>query len=359
MAHIQGIAQDLIQKAGNGLGQAVTGLEGVVKELLGDFNPAPQSPGFRSAKSNYQILPQPEPQPQPQQNTEEAYGPPMPLFQNPTTQPNPTQPEQNSLFKPLGQRLWEIEEREARAEILDENNNWVQEKEQIAIDQTESKAIDETLPPKTVSGKQPTVEAETDFDKSLSIILEKEGGFSNRPPKEDPGGRTMRGITQTTYDNWRKKNKLGDGADWPEDVAQLNDSQIREFYRDEIYYNKKLDEIKDSKIRHVTFDGYTMSSPQGVAKYTSEAIKDVLPEVDLGKPENVFGPSYRKALNRISEENLTDEFLEKLADKRTAYLKTLKNQEGEFIYKHNPGWFTRVDKQRPGNPNNIFQKFDN
>lgn len=37
--------------------------------------------------------------------------------------------------------------------------------------------------------------------KSISIILQLEGGFVDNP--DDPGGATNMGITQTTYDDWR------------------------------------------------------------------------------------------------------------------------------------------------------------
>lgn len=210
-------------------------------------------------------------------------------------------------------------------------------------------------PPPTISGKQPTPQAESNFDQSLPIILREEGGLANRPPKEDPGGKTMSGITQSTYDAWLKKNGSGTNPDWPKDVSELKDNQIRDFYREEIYYGKRLDEIQDPKIRHVTFDGSTMSSPQGVADYTGKAIKDVLPNVDLGKP-GVMGSKYIGAMNKIAEKGLTDDFLEKLADRRTDFLKNLPDGSGDLLYKKNPGWFRRVDSQRPSNPNNIFGK---
>jgi lysozyme family protein len=295
-------------------------------------------------------------------------------------QPSPAASDgEGSWFKPLDQMIAEIDERQARGETFDEKtNSWVKGPVPSTTEQPKSilfkqpanarpsskeeygppMPAEKELPPKTVSGKQPTTEADADFDKSFSITLEKEGGFANRTPKEDPGGKTMRGITQSTYDNWIKKNNLQNNSEWPKDVAQLNNSQTKEFYRDEVFYSKKLEEIKNPKIRHVTFDGYTMTSPEGVATYTGQAIKDFLPKADLGKPENVFGSRFREAINSIADAGKTNEFLEKLADRRGDYLKTLKNKDGEFLYKYNPGWLARVDEQRPSNPNNVLQQFD-
>ena len=38
------------------------------------------------------------------------------------------------------------------------------------------------------------------FEASLDILLEHEGGYVNHP--EDPGGRTNYGITQRVYENF-------------------------------------------------------------------------------------------------------------------------------------------------------------
>jgi len=40
------------------------------------------------------------------------------------------------------------------------------------------------------------------FDAALSVVLKFEGGYSNDP--DDPGGATNMGVTQSTYDSFRK-----------------------------------------------------------------------------------------------------------------------------------------------------------
>ena len=42
------------------------------------------------------------------------------------------------------------------------------------------------------------------FEKFLEMLFGLEGGYSNR--KADLGGPTNYGITQDTFDSWRKKN---------------------------------------------------------------------------------------------------------------------------------------------------------
>ncbi|WP_431322213.1 glycosyl hydrolase 108 family protein [Rhizobium sp. YTU87027] len=50
----------------------------------------------------------------------------------------------------------------------------------------------------------PTIQsgAFNEFTRSLSKVLVHEGGYSNHP--EDPGGATMKGVTQRVYDEYRR-----------------------------------------------------------------------------------------------------------------------------------------------------------
>lgn len=44
------------------------------------------------------------------------------------------------------------------------------------------------------------------FELLMNYILKSEGGFSDR--KNDLGGRTNKGVTQNTYNAWRKKKRF-------------------------------------------------------------------------------------------------------------------------------------------------------
>ena len=46
----------------------------------------------------------------------------------------------------------------------------------------------------------------SDFDRALAFVLARENGLADDPA--DPGGRTMRGITQRVYDAWRDAQRL-------------------------------------------------------------------------------------------------------------------------------------------------------
>ena len=41
------------------------------------------------------------------------------------------------------------------------------------------------------------------FEKIVQLVFGSEGGFSNHP--NDRGGRTNYGVTQSTYNGWRRK----------------------------------------------------------------------------------------------------------------------------------------------------------
>ena len=43
----------------------------------------------------------------------------------------------------------------------------------------------------------------SNFERALAVVLRFEGGWSNHP--RDPGGATMKGVTQKVYDRWRSK----------------------------------------------------------------------------------------------------------------------------------------------------------
>jgi lysozyme family protein len=58
---------------------------------------------------------------------------------------------------------------------------------------------------------------------ALSTTLAEEGGLSDNPA--DPGGRTMQGITQRTYDAWR----IGQGLS-PQDVALIEQHELEAIY---------------------------------------------------------------------------------------------------------------------------------
>ncbi len=80
-------------------------------------------------------------------------------------------------------------------------------------------------------------DADLRFQACLAFTLKYEGGRSNDP--RDPGGRTMQGVTQATYDASRAKKLLG-----RKDVYMMGAAE-----RDEIYRNEYWDLINGDMLR--------------------------------------------------------------------------------------------------------------
>lgn len=78
---------------------------------------------------------------------------------------------------------------------------------------------------------------QANFGNCLAFTLKYEGGKSNDP--HDPGGRTMEGVTQATYDHYRAMKAFG-----PKNVFMMSDSE-----RDEIYRNQYWDRVSGDGLR--------------------------------------------------------------------------------------------------------------
>lgn len=75
------------------------------------------------------------------------------------------------------------------------------------------------------------------FQACLAFTLKYEGGKSNDP--RDPGGRTMEGVTQATYDAVHEKKALG-----CRDVFTMGAAE-----RDEIYRNEYWNAVNGDRLR--------------------------------------------------------------------------------------------------------------
>lgn len=74
------------------------------------------------------------------------------------------------------------------------------------------------------------------FDAALKQVLKYEGGKVDDP--RDPGGRTAYGVTQDTYNAWRKKQGLG-----VQDVFSISQADVAAIYRQEYWDRIKGDDL--------------------------------------------------------------------------------------------------------------------
>jgi lysozyme family protein len=99
------------------------------------------------------------------------------------------------------------------------------------------------------------------FDQALNFVLAMGGGYVKHP--KDPGGTTNMGITQATYDAWRKGKKLP-----PQDVHLLTREEAAAIYRANYWDRIGGDELaqKDPPLALVAFDAAVQHGVQLAAQ---------------------------------------------------------------------------------------------
>lgn len=157
------------------------------------------------------------------------------------------------------------------------------------------------------------------YELAYSLIREKEGGYSNRPKKHDPGGETNYGVTRKTYDAYRKRKGLP-----IQSVKLISQEEVAEIYRQEYAKPVRFDALP-AGVDYFVFDAAIHSGPVRAAKLLQRAV---------GAEEDGFiGAKTLAAVDAMPPMQL----LLTLKDVRMRYLKTLDN------WRHNArGWTSRV-----------------
>lgn len=113
-----------------------------------------------------------------------------------------------------------------------------------------------------------------DFERALTATLRYEGGFSNNPA--DPGGATMRGVTQSTF--WKY---LSFKARPLRPVRTITDAELRDIYRTK--YWDPVTQGRDWPLNAVLFD-VAVNSGTGTALWMLEEAKK---RVMASKPDRM------------------------------------------------------------------------
>lgn len=142
------------------------------------------------------------------------------------------------------------------------------------------------------------------FDDALAVILTHEGGYVNHP--QDPGGATNKGITQGTYNAWRRKKKLAVRS-----VRDIENHEVAAIYR-ESYWNPLKCEDFPFGVALCLFDF-------GVNAGISRAAKTLQSCAGV-KADGVIGPQTIAAAQAIHK----NELIERFTTKRVTYYASLK-----------------------------------
>ncbi len=152
------------------------------------------------------------------------------------------------------------------------------------------------------------------FLQALPVILRFEGGYANDP--DDPGGATMKGITQKTYDAWRKSKGLPNKA-----VRGISDAEVETVYHERYWVAGKCDALP-WPVSLVHCDACVNHGPRNAAKLLQRAagVAD----------DGVIGPMTLAAVEALHPDALVNlmlwkrlEFYEAIARRRTASRKFL------------------------------------
>lgn len=95
------------------------------------------------------------------------------------------------------------------------------------------------------------------FDKMLNFILSKEGGYVNDPA--DSGGETNKGVTQNTYNGYRKSKGLP-----TRNVREITNEELREIYHN-FFVQSGADKIDNPRMALLVFD-FAVGSGTNVAR---------------------------------------------------------------------------------------------
>ena len=138
------------------------------------------------------------------------------------------------------------------------------------------------------------------------------------------------GIKQSTLDRYANKHP---DKNFPADVKYLTTAQAKEIYKNEYWYNTRIPEIKNDRIRDAIFDMNVMGGAGKVVQRTLNSFLDANLAVD-----GAIGSETVKFINAIPDSKV-DEFMGVLKSERIDYLKGTINWETA-----KNGWLKRTNK---------------
>lgn len=168
------------------------------------------------------------------------------------------------------------------------------------------------------------------FERARELTGVSEGGWSDRPLSQDPGGPTMKGVTLKTYTAWR----LSKGLPKPskDDLRNITDAEVSAIFREGYWTPARCDDLP-AGLDYAVFDCAINSGP-------GRAVR-VLQEVVGAAVDGRIGPKTLAAVHAASlDSDATAELIDRYQDARLAFLKGLAN------WSANPGWAVRVERVR-------------
>lgn len=125
------------------------------------------------------------------------------------------------------------------------------------------------------------------FRSALKVTLEFEGGLADNPL--DPGGRTMKGVTQRVYNSYRNRKGLPQ-----QDVVLISNDELEDIYYNNYWLPGKCDKL-NWPISMCHFDACVNHGIRGANKILQTAVGTTA--------DGIIGPNTLAAINsyRIKE----------------------------------------------------------
>lgn len=159
------------------------------------------------------------------------------------------------------------------------------------------------------------------FDEALKRVLVHEGGYADHPA--DPGGATMKGITQRVYDGWRRRHDLP-----LREVRRIGAGEVAAIYRRQYWDAVRADDLP-AGLDYALFDAAVNSGPAQAAKWLQRTL-GILADGQVGE-------ATLSALEGRAPAALIDD----LCDRRLAMLRGLRT-----FRTFGAGWTRRVAEVR-------------
>ncbi len=161
------------------------------------------------------------------------------------------------------------------------------------------------------------------FEASLAHTLKFEGGYAFNP--KDRGGETNFGITQNTYNSWRKSHGLEKGS-----VKNITQQEAKDIYYNDYWLESNCDKLPpEIAARH--FDAAVNHGVGGASRLMQSALRETGMHVDQ-----------LQALNPDQQKQFVDVYLN---SREGLYKRIIAKDSSQKTFAK--GWQNRVDAQRP------------
>ena len=102
------------------------------------------------------------------------------------------------------------------------------------------------------------------FERAFALLRVHEGGYSDH--KDDPGGATMKGVTQRTFNAYRRRR-----GEPLVDVRNITDAEVRDIYKHQYWDAVKADDLPPG-VAYTIFDAAVNSGPGQAARWLQRLI---------------------------------------------------------------------------------------